>query len=77
MVARGTDSEQLADLEALRDAYRSLPEFQGFTPIPAGGPPAEVLSRLQEAITRSGGGTPAQEFFRRPGPARGEGPAAG
>lgn len=53
ILARGTDSERLEDLEALREAYRSLPEFTGFISIPADGQPAEVLARLQAAITRS------------------------
>ena len=60
VLARGTDSERLEDLEALRAAYRSLPEFPGFTSIPADGQPAEVLARLQAAITHSCGG-PAGE----------------
>ena len=55
VVARGTDSERLEDLVSLRDAYRSLPDFRRFTSIPAGGTPAEVLSRLQAAITIAGG----------------------
>jgi dTMP kinase len=53
ILARGTDSERLEDLAALREAYRSLPEFPGFTSIPADGQPAEVLARLQAAIARS------------------------
>lgn len=77
VAARGTDSEQLADLEALRDAYQSLPEFPRFTIIPAGGPPAEVLSRLQDAITRSGGGTPTPGILRQPDPHVGRGPQLG
>ena len=60
VLARGTDSERLEDLESLREAYRSLPEFPGFTSIPADGSPAEVLARLQAAITRASGG-PAGE----------------
>ncbi|WP_348994554.1 thymidylate kinase [Arthrobacter sp. AL12] len=60
VLARGTDSERLEDLESLRGAYRSLPEFPGFTSIPADGTPAEVLARLQAAITRAFGG-PAGE----------------
>ena len=56
VLARGTDSERLEDLESLREAYRSLPEFPGFTSIPADGSPAEVLARLQAAITRASGG---------------------
>ena len=56
VLARGTDSERLEDLESLRDAYRSLPEFPGFASIPAGGQPAEVLARLEDAITKACGG---------------------
>ena len=55
ILARGTDSERLEDLVALRDAYRSLPEFSGFTHITAGGSPDEVLSRVQAAIATAGG----------------------
>lgn len=60
ILARGTDSERLEDLESLSEAYRSLPEFPGFTSIPAHGQPAEVLARLQAAITQACGG-PAGE----------------
>lgn len=56
ILARGTDSERLEDLESLSEAYRSLPEFPGFTSIPAEGQPAEVLARLQAAITQACGG---------------------
>jgi dTMP kinase len=51
ILARGTDSERLEDLAALHDAYQALPEFAGFTRIAAGGPPAAVLARVQEAIS--------------------------
>ncbi|MGP4032765.1 dTMP kinase [Pseudarthrobacter sp. 1C304] len=51
VLARGTDSEQLEDLASLRDAYYALPEFAGFTRIAAGGPPSEVYSRVQGAIS--------------------------
>jgi dTMP kinase len=50
VLARGTDAERLEDLESLNDAYQSLPEFPGFIRIPANGPPAEVLARVQAAI---------------------------
>ena len=62
VLARGTDSERLEDLESLDEAYHSLPEFPGFAVIPADGQPAEVLARLQAAITSAGGG-PAGEPF--------------
>ena len=55
ILARGTDSELLADLESLHDAYRALPEFPGFTRITAGGPPAGVLCRVQAIIANAGG----------------------
>lgn len=55
ILVRGTDSERLEDLVTLREAYRSLPEFSGFTHIPAGGSPGEVLSRVQAAISDAGG----------------------
>lgn len=60
ILARGTDSERLEDLESLSEAYRSLPEFPGFTSIPAAGQPAEVLDRLQAAIANACAG-PAGE----------------
>jgi len=60
VLARGTDSERLEDLESLDEAYRSLPEFPRFTSIPADGQPVEVLARLQAAITNTGRG-PAGE----------------
>ena len=55
ILARGTDSELLEDLVSLRDAYRSLPEYSGFTHINAGGSPDEVLLRVQAAIATAGG----------------------
>lgn len=61
VLARGTDSERLEDLESLRDAYQSLPEFPWFTSIPAGGPPSEVLARVQTAIAVACG-RPAGEY---------------
>lgn len=48
--ARGTDEESLADLTALRDAYRSLPWFAGFTILNAGVPEDEVLAALKRVI---------------------------
>ncbi|WP_367400668.1 hypothetical protein [Arthrobacter sp. PsM3] len=55
VLARGTEAERLEDLESLRDAYQSLPEFPCFTSIPADGPPSEVLARVQTAISGAGG----------------------
>lgn len=54
ILARATDAERLEDLVSLRDAYRSLPEFSGFTHIPAGGSTGEVLSLVQAAISGAG-----------------------
>jgi dTMP kinase len=50
IVARGSDEESLADLTALRNAYRSLPEYPGMVKIDAGGSPADVLGRLIDAV---------------------------
>jgi len=50
ILARGTDSESLADLEAFRAGYRALPGYAGFLRIDASGTPedltAELLTRL-------------------------------
>ena len=54
IVARGTDAETLDDLQSLRDAYRSLPEYAHFVKIDADAPPAEVLSGLAEATDDAG-----------------------
>jgi dTMP kinase len=48
--ARGTDFETLADLAALRDAYRSMPEYAGFALLDADCPPAEVVGRLKRIV---------------------------
>ena len=69
VLARGTDSERLEDLESLRDAYRSLPDFPGFTSIPADGQPAEVLARLEAAITKACGGPAGERSPAGPAPA--------
>ncbi|MEC5190849.1 dTMP kinase [Arthrobacter sp. MP_M7] len=50
VIARGTDTERLEDLESLHGAYQSLPEFARIISVPATGTPAEVLARLQAAI---------------------------
>lgn len=50
IVARGTDEESVAELTALRTAYRALPEYAGMVMIDAGGRPAEVLARLVDAV---------------------------
>ena len=48
--ARGTDEESVAELAALRNAYRALPEYAEMVKIDAGGPPAEVLAKLLDAV---------------------------
>ncbi|WP_189114229.1 dTMP kinase [Pilimelia terevasa] len=53
IVARGTDSEELAYLHALDAAYRALPEAAGFRVVPADGTPTEVLGAIQAAITEA------------------------
>jgi dTMP kinase len=50
IVARGTDEESVAELTALRTAYRELPEYADMVMIDAGGNPAEVLARLVNAV---------------------------
>lgn len=50
VTARGTDNETLADLEAFRAAYRSLPEFDDFEVVDAGGNPEQVLAQLNRVI---------------------------
>lgn len=50
VMARGTDSESLADLEAFRAAYRSLPEFSNFVEVDANGSPDEVLAQLTRLV---------------------------
>jgi dTMP kinase len=46
ILARGTDNETLADLVALRDAYRAMPEYSGFIKLDADCPPGDVVDRL-------------------------------
>ena len=50
VTARGTDNETLADLQAFRSAYRSLPEFDDFVVVDADGTPEQVLSRLNRVV---------------------------
>lgn len=50
IVARGTDAETLADLVALRDAYRALPEYPGFIELDAGCPSVDVVVGLARII---------------------------
>ncbi|WP_159705926.1 dTMP kinase [Arthrobacter sp. 18067] len=53
VMARGTDKESLADLQAFRAAYRSLPEFDDFVVVDANGTPGDVLTQLNRVITAS------------------------
>lgn len=53
VAARGTDTETVDELASFQDAYRSLPEYAGFTELAAGGTPEEMLSRLSLAIDRA------------------------
>lgn len=48
ILARGTDSETLAELTALRDGYRRLPGYGGFLKVDASRPAPDVLRRLAE-----------------------------
>ncbi|MGR0160205.1 AAA family ATPase [Paenarthrobacter nitroguajacolicus] len=50
VTARGTDQETVNDLRAFRQAYRSLPEFDDFELVDAGGEPGEVLARLNYLV---------------------------
>jgi dTMP kinase len=53
VTARGTDNETLADLQAFRSAYRSLPEFDEFVVVDASGTPEQVLARLNRVVAGS------------------------
>lgn len=50
VMARGTDTETLEELNTLRAAYQSIPEYEHFTELAASGTPEEVLSQLSLAI---------------------------
>ncbi|MCA4134755.1 dTMP kinase [Arthrobacter sp. M4] len=54
ILARGTDEESVADLKALREAYRLLPHYAGFLKVDANGSPDEVLRKLTDAIDARG-----------------------
>ena len=54
VLARGTDSETLDELNSLRAAYRSIPEYAHFTELAASGTPEEVCSQLTLAIAEAG-----------------------
>ena len=51
-MARGTDHEEVADLEAFRTAYCSLPEFNDFMVVDANGTPEDTLAQLNMVIDR-------------------------
>ena len=57
VMARGTDQEELAELEAFRAAYRSLPEFADFLGVDANGTPDNVFAELNQVIA-------AKEYVR-------------
>ena len=59
ILARGTDAETLADLVALRDAYRSLPEYPEFEELDADCPPAEAVARLARIVGARTATTPS------------------
>jgi dTMP kinase len=50
VMARGTDTETLDELNSLRAAYQSMPEYAHFTELSASGTPEEVVSQLSLAI---------------------------
>jgi dTMP kinase len=50
ILARGTDEESVAELAALRNAYRALPEYADMVRIDASGLPGDVLARLFDAV---------------------------
>lgn len=55
ITARGTDEESLADLVALRDAYRRLPEYPGFIEVDANGSTDDVGRRLSVHVALGAG----------------------
>ncbi len=50
IMVRGTDHETLADLAALHDAYRALPEYKDFLTLDAGRPPGDVAESLKHMV---------------------------
>jgi dTMP kinase len=70
VLARGTDTETLDQLNSLKTGYRSIPEYAHFTELPASGTPEEVASRLTLAIADAGMGHREKRL-----PTRGAGPA--
>lgn len=51
VMARGTDKETPADLQAFRSAYHSLPEFDGFVVVHAAETPERVLAELNRLVS--------------------------
>ena len=54
VLARGTDTETLDELNSLRAAYRSMPEYAHFTELAASGTQEEVFSELALTIADAG-----------------------
>jgi dTMP kinase len=50
IMGRGTDNETLADLAALRDAYRAMPEYAAFLEIDADRPQEDVVEALRQIV---------------------------
>ncbi|MFF2243548.1 dTMP kinase [Arthrobacter sp. NPDC058130] len=50
VMARGTDTETLEELDTLRAAYQAMPEYADFTELAASGTPEDVASKLSLAI---------------------------
>lgn len=67
VMARGTDSETVEELEALRAGYESSPEYAQFTKLPAAGTPAEVLAALTAVIADAGSRPGSQAVTPRQG----------
>ncbi len=59
ILARGTDTETLADLVALRDAYRAMPEYADFIRVKADCTPAEMVERLVRIAAGNSAGVAA------------------
>jgi dTMP kinase len=53
VLARGTDTETLGELNSFRAAYQSIPEYAHFTELDAGGTRDEMLSGLNLAIAHA------------------------
>ncbi|MGW1062388.1 dTMP kinase [Micromonospora rubida] len=60
VLARGIDTEELAHLRALDDAYRALPEFAGFVVVPGDGDRDEVAAALDRVVAPLVTGAPGR-----------------